>query len=154
VIRTPSVLGLLLIATALGSVGTISASASTGTQSSAGSTPRTLPSSCSDNDPCHYRAGTYRLGPHLVLPGLRLTLPGGWWSTETTNAEVKLIPPGPDDEELHLWIDMHPVKSTGTGHGSILRNVGTTPKAILSWLTSNPDFTITSKPTPVKIAGP
>ena len=120
---------------------------------SAMSSPPTLRSSCTDADPCHYRAGTYRLGAALVLPGLQLTLPAGWRSTEATNAELKLIPPGPDDEELHLWVDMLPVKSSGPGHGSPLKGVGTTPNAIVSWLTGNPDFLITSKPLSVTIAG-
>jgi hypothetical protein len=88
-----------------------------------------------------------------VLPGLQFTLPAGWWSTEATNAELKLIPPGPDDEELHTWVDMLPVKSSGHGHGAPLKGIGTTPKAIVSWLTGDRDFLIISKPVPVTIAG-
>src|SRR5262249_55003867 len=109
---------------------------------SAAASPPTLPSGCSDDAPCHLRAGTYRLGAHLVLPGLQLPLPAGWRSTESTDAEVELIPSGPDDEELHLWIDMLPVKSSGRRHGSPLKGVGTTPKAIISWLEGDRDFLI------------
>ena len=48
---------------------------------------------------------------------------------------------------------MLPVKSTGPGHGSALKGARTTSKAIVSWLTGNPDFLITSKPASVTIAG-
>ena len=40
------------------------------------------------------------------------------------------------------------IKSTGLGHGTILKNVGTTPDALLARLTSNPDFLLVSKPAP------
>jgi hypothetical protein len=44
------------------------------------------------------------------------------------------------------------VKSTGPGHGTtILTNVGTTPDALLAWLTRNPDFRIVSRPAPATI---
>ncbi len=46
------------------------------------------------------------------------------------------------------------MKSSGPGHGTtILKNVGTSPKAIMAWITGNPDFHIVAAPTPVTSVG-
>jgi hypothetical protein len=64
--------------------------------------------------------------------------------------EFSFYPPSHPGERLFFWEDMHAVKSSGPGHGTtILRNVGTSPKAIAAWLTSDPDFQIISPPTQV-----
>jgi hypothetical protein len=116
----------------------------------------TLQWGCSTADnspPCHFRNGTYRLGSGTVLRGLRLTLPRGWSSTENDQGELNLIPRGHPGDTLFVWIDMAAVKSTGPGHGTtILTNVGRTPAALVSWLTSNPDFQVVSPPKATKIA--
>jgi len=113
----------------------------------------TLAAACSGS-PCPITAGTYRLGPGTVLPGLEVTVPAGWLSTENTPGELTLVPPGQPDNALKLWLDMVAVKSSGTGHGTtILKNVGTTPKALISWLTHDPDFLIVSKPAQATIGG-
>jgi hypothetical protein len=110
--------------------------------------------SAADNSPpCHFRRGTYRLGSGTVLRGLQLTLPRGWSSTENDQGELNLIPRGHPGDTLFVWIDMAAVKSTGPGHGTtILSNVGRTPSALVSWLTTNPDFQVVSPPEATKIA--
>jgi hypothetical protein len=81
---------------------------------------------------------------------LTLTLPTTWQSHSLNLDEFSFYPPSHPAERLFFWEDMHAVKSSGPGHGTtILRNVGTTPKAIASWFTSNPDFQIISPPTQV-----
>jgi hypothetical protein len=50
-------------------------------------------------------------------------------------------------------MDLVAVKSTGTGHGTPLPSIGTTPTALLSWLITNPDFMVVSAPRATKIAG-
>jgi hypothetical protein len=79
-------------------------------------------------------------------------MPTGRSSTGTGPTELNLVPPGgqPDDA-LKFWLDMLAIKSTGLHHGTILTNVGTTPDALLAWLTSNPDFLLVSKPAPATI---
>jgi hypothetical protein len=111
-----------------------------------------LASGCSSSSPCLIAAGTYRLGPQTVLPGLEVTVPSGWSSTENTPGELTLVPPGQPDDTLKFWLDMVAVKSSGTGHGTtILKNVGRTPSALTAWLTHNPDFLIVSMPAPATI---
>jgi hypothetical protein len=114
---------------------------------------RTMATGCTHASPCQdIAAGAYRLGPGTLLPGLELAMPAGWSSTGTGPTELNLVPPGgqPDDA-LKFWLDMLAIKSTGPGHGTILKNVGTTPDALLAWLTSNPDFLLVSKPAPATI---
>ena len=114
---------------------------------------RTLAPGCTHASPCqNITAGAYRLGSGTLLPGLELTLPAGWSSTGTGPAQLNLVPPGLPDDFLDFWLDMLAVKSTGPGHGTtILTNVGTTPSALLAWLTRNPDFLIVSRPAPATI---
>jgi hypothetical protein len=99
-----------------------------------------------------HAAGTYRLDPGTVLPGLEVTVPSGWSSTENTRGDLLLVPPGQPDDTLSFWLDMVAVKSSGAGHGTtILKNVGRTPSALTAWLTHNPDFLIVSRPAPATI---
>jgi hypothetical protein len=116
---------------------------------------RTLPGRCTDSHRCHFTQGTYRLGYESVLPGLQLTLPRGWSSGENDLGELNLIPPpGHPGATLFVWIDLLAVKSTGPGHGTdVLPNVGTTPTALVSWLTTNPALLVVSPPRPARIAG-
>jgi hypothetical protein len=86
------------------------------------------------------------------LPGLEVTVPAGWSSTESTPAELNLVPPGQSNDALKFWLDMSAVKSSGSGHGTtILTNVGRTPSALIAWLTHDPDFLIVSKPAPATV---
>lgn len=113
-----------------------------------------LPGDCGDDAPCEFDAGTYTLGTNSVLPGMRLTLPAGWSSTENDAGELNLVPPGQPEDRLFVWTDLVAVKSTGPGHGTtVLTKVKPTPEGLIGWLTSNPDFTIVAKPTTTRFAG-
>jgi hypothetical protein len=114
----------------------------------------TLPGPCQGiQPPCHFRKGRFQLGPKTDLPGLRLTLPRGWSSTENDQGELNLIPAGHPDDHLFVWTDLAAVKSTGPGHGTtVLTKIGKTPGALIAWLTSNPDFQVVSPPRATKIA--
>ncbi len=123
---------------------------------SAGSTtqpkPVDVPLDCSNDSPCNLAAGTYSTGTgaHSFVPGMTLTVPRGWSSHSLIWLEFSLIPPGHPDDRVFFWEDMLAVKSSGPGHGTtILPNVGKSPKAIISWLTHNPDFLVVSPPTAV-----
>src|SRR5919202_1821479 len=106
------------------------------------------------NQQCGFDAGTYSLGSNSVLPGMKLTLPTGWSATENDAGELALVPPGQPDDKLFVWTDLVAVKSTGPGHGTtVLTNVKPTPEGLISWLTSNPDFTILAKPAATTFAG-
>lgn len=116
-------------------------------------TVRILAAGCTHASPCqNITAGAYQLGALTLLPGMKLTLPAGWSSAGTGPTELNLVPPGQPDDFMNFWLDMVAVKSTGPGHGTtILTNVGTTPSALLAWLTRNPDFRIVSRPAPAAI---
>jgi len=54
---------------------------------------------------------------------------------------------------VFFWIDMVAVKSTGPGHGTPLTDVGTSPDALVGWLTSNPDIEIVTPPESATVGG-
>jgi hypothetical protein len=83
----------------------------------------------------------------MVLPGLGVTAPSGWSTTENTPSELNLVPPRPPNVALKFWLDMVTVKSSGPGRGTtVLKNVGGTSDALIAWLTHDHDFFIVSKP--------
>jgi len=154
--RVPAVFLLMMLLAACQASGAGPASPSTSQVGSPAHTARpavtSLDTSCTSSSPCPIAAGTYRLGPGTVLPGLEVTVPSGWSSTENTPGELNLVPPGQPNDALKFWLDMVAVKSSGPGHGTtILKNVGRTPSALTAWLTHNPDFLIVSKPAPATI---
>ena len=111
-----------------------------------------VPLDCSDESPCTLGAGTYATGhdAESFIPGMTLTLPGGWSSHSLIAQEFSLIPPNRPDDRLFFWEDMVIVKSSGAGHGTtILTKVGMTPKAVIRSLTTNPDYHVISPPTTV-----
>ena len=152
--RLGSALAVLVLALALaacggGGAGSASpaASRSASPAHAARSAVRALDAVCTPASACHFTAGTYRLGAATVLPGLELTLPAGWSSTESTPGTLSLLPPGQPNSHLAFWLDLAAVKSSGPGHGTtILTNVGGTPSALTAWLTHDRDFLIVSKP--------
>ena len=149
-----AVLVLVLVLDACQGGRTESASPATSrTGSPAQAAVRTLAFGCTHASPCQdLSAGAYRLGPRTLMPGLELVMPAGWSSTGTGPTELNLVPPGEQpDDALKFWLDMLAIKSTGLDHGTILTNVGTTPDALLAWLTSDPDFLLVSKPAPATI---
>ena len=87
------------------------------------------------------------LGAGTVIPGVRVTVPAGWTSSENDSGEFNLHLPGHPGEGVDLWLNLVAVKSTGPGHGTtVLENVGRTPTALVHWLTTNPDFRILAPP--------
>jgi hypothetical protein len=142
---------LLVAATAAcsGAAGGGSPSASPSKAASpAAAAVRQLPQICSEDEPCTYPAGRFRLGLGTVMERLVLTLPSaGWTSAENNPGELKLDPPGTKDEHLFVWADMVAVQSTGKGHGlTQLTKVGRSPAALLAWLDGNRDLTVRKLP--------
>lgn len=122
------------------------------TAGSASPAPVDVPLDCTNSDPCKLGAGTYDTGTadRAFKPGMTVTLPRPWSSHSLNLDEFSFYPPTHPGERLFFWEDMVAVKSSGPGHGTtILRNVAATPKAIMSWLVSNPDFRIVAPPAQV-----
>ena len=87
-------------------------------------------------------------------PGMTLTLPTTWGSHSLDKYEFSLYPADHPDDRLFFWEDMVAVKSSGPGHGTtILKNVGTSPEAMMAWITGDPDFHIIEPPTQVTSVG-
>lgn len=130
---------------------------STSTTSASSSSIAALPADCTDTSPCPVAAGTYKLvetglKDAGVVGGLELTLPEGWSTVENNAGELALAPADRPQDRLLLWLDLNAVKSSGPGHGTtVLYDVGTTPDALITWLTSDPDFHIVAKPTPATV---
>jgi hypothetical protein len=81
-----------------------------------------------------------------------MTLPKGWYVDENDAGELAFIPPHRRNDRLEFWLDLVAVKSSGQGVGTrVLKDVRTTPKALISWITSNPDFLVLAKPAPTTI---
>ena len=119
-------------------------------------TPTEVSLDCTDSDPCTLPPGTYDTGTSdgAFHPGMSLTLTSTWGSHSLDKYEFSLYPTSHPDDRLFFWEDMVAVKSSGPGHGTtILKNVGTSPKAMMAWLTGDPDFHIISPPTTVTSAG-
>jgi hypothetical protein len=103
-------------------------------------------------DQCHVPAGRHVLPDYTILPGLAFTLDDGWGATENDATEIHLVPPNNPSDAVFLWRDIRAVKSTGAGAGTqLLPGVGPTPSALVSWITSNPDFDVINQPKPVTI---
>jgi hypothetical protein len=117
-------------------------------------TPQTITTGCSGAAPCAIAKGTYTLTRDQVIDGLRVTIPGGGWTSDEDDlGELTLIPPGAPDDRVFFWVDMSAVKSTGTGHGTVLNHVGKSSAALVAWLTHNPDFEIVSAPKQTTVGG-
>ena len=126
------------------------------TSPAAAPTPTEVSIDCTDSDPCTLPPGTYDTGtnPMGFHPGMTLTLPTTWGSHSLDKYEFSLYPADHQDDRLFFWEDMVAVKSSGPGHGTtILKNVGTSPKAMMAWITGNPDFHIIAPPTTVTSVG-
>ena len=50
----------------------------------------------------------YRLGAGHVVPGLEITFPSGWQTTERTAAELRLESGRLDSGVIRIWSDMIP----------------------------------------------
>jgi hypothetical protein len=93
-------------------------------------------------------AGTYTTDGNGFFPGMAITIPEGWSTTETDDGELSLHPDDRSGDALLLWKDMAAVVTnnrTGTvGHP--LPEVAQTASALISWLTTTSDFAILAKP--------
>lgn len=129
-----------------GSSGGGSAARSPRSAASASTGPAELPA-CQEGADCASDPGDYVLSQESVVPGLRLTLPGGWQVVENDGGELHLRPTAQPDDGLFIWRDVVAVKSTGAGHGTtVLRGVGASPAALVHWIRSNPDFQFVDPP--------
>lgn len=149
----------VLVVTSCGSHSGSAASSSSGSRSAVGTTassptPETMPTGCNEAAPCTIAKGTYTLTSDQVIEGLRMTIPGGGWTSGTDDVgELTLIPPGAPDDRVFFWLNMSAVKSTGPGHGTVLKHVGMSRAALVAWLTHNPDFEIVSAPKQTTVGG-
>jgi hypothetical protein len=88
-----------------------------------------------------------------VITGLRVTVPSSWTINEDNPVNFDLSPPVRPNQVAFIWLNMRAVKSTDPGHGTtVLNNVGTTPGALVHWLTTNPDFRVLAPPTRASIS--
>ena len=111
---------------------------------------------CTDADPCTLPPGTYDTGTsdRAFHPGMTLTLTSTWGSHSLNLDEFSLYPVDHPDDRLFFWEDMVAVKSSGRDHGTtFLNHVGTTPKAMMAWITGNSDFHIIVRPAQVTSVG-
>ena len=82
--------------------------------------------------PCQFTAGTYQTyGRWAFLPGLTMSIPDGWNSTEQDAGEFNLHNPDfPDGNGLFFWRDVIPVEPDGTH----ITTVPSTVAGITNWL--------------------
>lgn len=80
------------------------------------------------------------------LPGMVLTMPDGWLLGEDSSGELKLNPA--DDLGLKLSFFTDPIAVTNDTN--IVAGVDGTPTALVAWLRSNPNLSV-SKPTTTTI---
>lgn len=105
------------------------------------------PCHCSEDAPCQFEGGTYAtFGRWAFLPGLTMTIPAGWYSTEQDAGEFSLAHPDLGVSGLLFWRDMIPVDL----EGNHLANVPSTPQGLTGWLRANPNL-IVSEPEAVTI---
>ena len=106
------------------------------------------PGQCGPDQPCEFTAGTYQTyGRWAFLPGLTMSIPDGWKSTEQDAGEFNLQNADfPDGNGLFFWRDVIPVEPDGTH----IMTVPSTVAGITNWLRANHRLRI-SKPTEVVI---
>lgn len=98
------------------------------------------PCHCTPDDPCQFEGGTYAtFGQWAFLPGLTMTIPGGWHSKEQDAGEFNVLHTEYGNSGLFLWRDMIPVDPDGNH----LVDVPSTPQALTEWFTANPNLTVT-----------
>ena len=92
--------------------------------------------------------GRYVTGSYGFFPGLELTIPPGWTTTETDSGEIGLHPAASPDSGLFLWKDMRAVVTHNRHHrvGQVREDIGPHAHQLLDWLTTSSDFSIVSAP--------
>ena len=124
------------------------ATATTSSSSATSSGPMELPVQ-HEGTSKEVNPGTYiTTKPDGFFPGLTLTIPAGWSTTEADSGEIALHPADRQDDAILLWKDMVPVVTNNRSGkvGQPLKGVGTTADALVKWLTSTSDFAILDKP--------
>lgn len=141
------VLGTALVLSACGG----SAGSSSGAPSAAAATPIPIgtdlnecstgaPCHCTPDSPCQFEGGTYEtFGRWAFLPGLTMTIPGGWYSNEQDAGEFNVLNTEHGQGGLFFWRDMVPVDP----EGSVIAGVPSTPEALTDWFTTNTDLIVT-----------
>lgn len=77
----------------------------------------------------------------IFMRGMKVTVPNaGWRIHEDHPGEFNLASPSGRlaGTNIHFWLDPIPTAP----HGVVLRNVGRTPSALISWLRSNDNFVV------------
>ena len=98
------------------------------------------PCHCTHDNSCRFAEGTYAtFGRWAFLPGLTVTIPGGWYSTEQDTGEFNLLNADYGQGGLFFWRDMVPVDPDG----NVIAGVPSTPEALTDWFTTNPNLTVT-----------
>jgi hypothetical protein len=92
--------------------------------------------------------GTYVTGREGFFPGLQLSIPPGWTTTEADAGEIGLHPAADPDAAVFLWWDMRAVVTNNRHHrvGAVREDIGPEADQLLSWLTTTSDFSIISEP--------
>lgn len=158
----PSQKEQLIRGIALGAVLTLSACASATTTSPAGSPPSLLPSpsQSSEESPISLvegcseavswcqdiPAGTYVISEgYGPLPGLVVTIPADWSSSEQDRGEFNLYPVdgNPDNDILMFWRDVVAADQTGQPAAGI----GTTPADLAEFLATDPRLVVSDRDT-------
>ena len=94
---------------------------------------------CTPDKPCQCGGGTYAtFGQWAFLPGLTMTIPGGWYSAEQDAGEFNVLHTKYGSGGLFFWRDMIPVDM----EGNELVDVPSTPQALTDWFTANPNLTV------------
>ena len=97
------------------------------------------PCHCTPDSPCQFGGGTYAtFGRWAFLPGLTMTIPGGWYSTEQDAGEFNVLHTRYGQGGLFFWRDMIPVDPEGNH-----LDIPSTPQALTDWFTTNPNLTVT-----------
>ena len=98
------------------------------------------PCHCTHDSPCQFEGGTYATsGRWAFLPGLTLTIPGGWYSNEQDAGEFNVLNATYGAGGLFFWRDMIPVDP----EGNPLADTPSTPEAMTDWFATNPDLIVT-----------
>jgi hypothetical protein len=140
-------------ASSAGSTAAPLASPSVGAPGSASGTPTAMPlqAGCSDAAPCNLSAGTWTLeGEFAFIPGMEVTVPDGWRSTEQDLGEFNLWPL--DHPADHLLMVKDPAAVTSDGSVQIVPGIPQTAEGLTSNWRDDPNLVV-SPSTPTTIAG-
>jgi hypothetical protein len=98
------------------------------------------PCHCTPDKPCQFGGGTYATsGQWAFLPGLTVTIPSGWHSTEQDAGEFNVLNTRYGNSGLFFWRDMIPTDPDGNQ----LAAVPSTPQGLADWFKANPNLTVT-----------